>query len=67
MPEDNPVLTRNQLHKVLFDLIGIAVLREPYAPGKAPDMGVNNDPFRHVIGVAQNDVGGFTPHPRELH
>jgi hypothetical protein len=52
MSDDDPVLPRHQSEKVLFDFIRISVLRESQAPGEAPHMRVDNNPFGHPVGIA---------------
>jgi hypothetical protein len=67
MPNDDPVLPRHQLEKILFDFIGVGVLCESQAPGESPHMRIDNNPFGYFVRVPQNDVGCFAPDPRELH
>lgn len=67
MPDDDPVLTRHQLKKILFDFLGVDVLRQSQAPGESPHMRIDNNPFWHFVRVPQNDVGCFAPYPRKLH
>ena len=43
MAEERPALLRNDLHQVLFDFLGIVVLRELPASRDAMDVGIDYD------------------------
>ena len=38
-------MARHQLKKILFDFLGVDVLRQSQAPGESPHMRIDNNPF----------------------
>jgi hypothetical protein len=67
MPDDDPVLLGNQSQKILFDFVGIGLFCQTKAPSKSSHVCIDNNSFCHRVRIAQNDVGGLTPHPWKLH
>ena len=57
--EDNPLLFWNDLHEVLFDLLGVGVFGQVEAGGDALDVRIDNDSGSDAIGGAEDDVGGL--------
>src|SRR2546425_8870021 len=62
MREENPLLSRNDLHQVLLDLLWIVVLRQFQSSRDAMDVGVHDQTFGLAEPGAQDDVGGFAGH-----
>src|SRR5689334_20906573 len=55
--EKGPVFLGDDGHQVLFDFDRVLLLGQAQSPGKAGDMGVDDDAYVDVKGVAEDDVG----------
>jgi len=60
-----PVLTRDELHQILFDFFRIGLAREPQPMRKSDYMSINDNSFILSKGVAENNVRRFSANPRE--
>ena len=64
--EAGPVLARDEAHQVEFDFFRGSVFGEAEPPGKPLDMGVDDDAFGGVEGVAEDDICGFAAYAGEF-
>ncbi len=64
--EAGPVLARDEAHQVEFDFFRGSVFGEAQAPGEPLDMGVDDDAFGGVEGVAKDDICGFAAYAWEF-
>lgn len=62
-----PPLLGEKLHKVLLDPGGINGVGEIEPDGKAPHVRIHGNPFDNAVRLAQDDIGRFSPDPRQLH
>src|ERR1700745_2080908 len=60
MGEECPLILRNHLHQVLFDLLRSFIPGKLKPPGNALHMGVYDYAFVLFKPGAEHDVGGFT-------
>jgi len=61
--EHGPVLAGEQRHQILFDLHRILLPGETEPQGHPPDVGVDDHPFLHAEGVAEDHVRGLAADP----
>ncbi len=62
-----PPRSRDERHELPLHVDRIIAAREAEAIRDAKDVGVHGDSFSDPEGVAEDNVGGLAPDPRELH
>ena len=66
MGKEGPILPGHDFDQGLLHFDGVVLTGQAHPAGKATDMGVDDDAFGEVEGVAEDDVGGFPAHAGEL-
>ena len=66
MGEEGPVLLGDDFHECLFDFDGIVLPGQSHPAGKTTDVGIDDDAFGEVEGVAEDDIGGLSAHSGQL-
>ena len=62
MGKEGPIHPGHDFDQGLLDFDGIVLAGETQPAGETADMGVDDNAFGEVEGVAEDDVGGFSPH-----
>ena len=65
MRKDDPALSGNECHEVLFDLFGVLPGGQSQPLRYPPHVSIHHN-ARYFIGIADDDIGGFSPDSGKL-
>ena len=62
MGKEGPILAGNDFDQGLLHFYGVVLTGQAHPAGEPTDMGVHHDAFGQMESVAEDHVGGFSPH-----